>query len=172
MDITALLIISYATNCATSGSFAPGVRQDSAVREQSCFVTQTISANHRAADGTLIRFAITNDWAHFTCSFNAAGQCVQQTPLRLLVTETPVVAIVPKTGFVLFTNYSEILIHATPPPPPMPVIRPMPRPGITPLLNLPIAPLPAQAMQVPGAPMVIPAPPTPLAPLPAKPANP
>ncbi len=159
IEITALIVISYATNCVTTGSFAPGVNAN-IVKEQSCQVTRTISCNHVLADGERIKFGMTEDWGFYSQSFDAAGQCVQQTPLRLLVTETPVVAIVPKTGFVLFTNYSEILIHATPPLPPMPVVV---RPGITPLMNLPIPPL-----SVPGAPAIIPPPPPVLPPLPAR----
>ncbi len=142
LELTALLIITYATNCNTSGSFAPGVNGN-IVKEQSCLVTRTISCNHTCANGDVIKFEKIEDYAVFGLSFDAAGQVVSQTPCRLVNAPSQ------RPG-------TPLLNLPVAPNPPLP---PTPRPGFVPLtLPIPAAPMPA----------VIPAPPVPLPPLPAQ----
>ncbi len=143
MDVTALLVVSLITNANTSGSWANGDV------EKSYIVTRTIECNHVCADNARIRFSLMEDYASYSVKYNAAGQVIEQTPFRLVNLPAPI----------------------TPPlPPPRPVPRPgfvpmTPPPGVTSLMNLPVAPLPA-------APSLIPPPPEIIPPLPARRAGP
>ncbi len=184
MEVTALLLITYATNCTGQTSWANGDK------EQSCIVTRAIYCNHHYADGSVVKFNVTEDWAHYMVKYNAAGQVIEQSPYRLANPPAPRPGITPLTvlpiapnppplpppnRMILLTNdvgdlfiRTNTLPHFFVPPgfAPLngirtpPILIPFPKPWTNNAM--------VRTPQIPGAPILIPPPPTPLEPLPAR----
>ncbi len=154
MELTALLVISYATNCMSNGG-------SSNEWEQSCIITRTVACDQICPDGRQLRFTQVDTLGSYSVKYDGEGRWISQSPTHFCVplvakpkhqseaAPLPILPITIKPGFVIFTNEAGIHILTT---------------GRS-VQGIDSHPQPEQ---IPGSPMVIPPPPPILAPLPAR----